>query len=64
MVGAHMGEDRRANAVERKLDKLVIGPRTEWRGICTLKQAAVDQHAALLREMQLVQEPVTPSWTP
>lgn len=54
MVGMHVSDDQGANAVERKLDDLVISPRAEWRCISTLEQPAVDQHAAVLRHMQLV----------
>ena len=54
MVGVHMGDDQRANALEREFDKLVVGPRTEWRRIGALEQAAVDKDAAVLGDMQLV----------
>lgn len=49
-----MGDDQGANAIQREFDKLVIGPRTEWRCIGALEQAAVDENAAALRDMQLV----------
>ncbi|PZW71110.1 hypothetical protein F471_00179 [Pseudomonas sp. URMO17WK12:I1] len=42
MVGMHMGDDQGANAIQEEFDKLVIGPRTEWRCIGALEQAAVD----------------------
>ena len=54
MVGMHMGDDQGANALERELDELVIGSCTAWRCLGALEEPAVDQHAAVLRDMQLV----------
>lgn len=54
MVGMHMGNDQRVNAIQGEFNTLMVGPRTKRRGIGALKKPAVDQQAAVLRHMQLV----------
>lgn len=54
MVGMHMGDDQGANAVERKLDDLVVSPCSVRGGVGALEQAAVDKDAAVLRHVQLM----------
>lgn len=54
MVDMHMSNQHCLDVVHREIDFLAVRSSAVWRTLIALEQAAVDQHAAAIRQLQFV----------